>query len=116
MNNRITPFLLFYGLVLLLQHVRQKLPVETIDSYPCNVPPQCTLTWSFLISRHICFIFMHLLGKNSVAKVNANIENTSHRVESLTQEMQTLRIELLMLIFKSIRNANIANTASFYFL
>lgn len=113
MNNRITPFLLFYGLVLLLQHVRQKLPVETIDSYPCNVSPQCTLTWSFLISRHICFIFMHLLGKNSVAKVNANID---HRVESLTQEMQTLRIELLMLIFKSIRNANIANTASFYFL
>lgn len=110
MNNRITPFLLFYGLVLLLQHVRQKLPVETIDSYPCNVSPQCTLTWSFLISRHRCFIFMHLLGKNSVAKVNAN---TDHRVESLTQEMQTLRIELLMLIFKSIRNANIANTASF---
>lgn len=56
---------------------------------------------------------MHLLGKNSVAKVNANIDNTSHRVGSLAQEMQTLRIELLMLIFKSIRNANIANTASF---
>lgn len=62
MNNRIITFLLFHGLVFLLQHVWQKLPVETIDSYPCNVPPLCTLPWSFLIRRHRCFIFMHLLG------------------------------------------------------